>query len=79
VALCPGVHRIDPPVFHLTSGRATFASALSGLPVVILTTTGGKSGRPRTIPLIVVPDRDGVAPRRAPAYGDVRAGGGLTQ
>ncbi len=55
------LHRVDRPVFRLTSGRATFASALSGLPVVMLTTTGAKSGRPRTIPLIGVPDGDGVA------------------
>jgi F420H(2)-dependent quinone reductase len=55
------LHRIDRPVFRLTNGRATFASALSGLPVVMLTTKGAKSGRHRTIPLIGAPDGDGVA------------------
>jgi hypothetical protein len=39
------LHRIDRPVFRLTSGRATFASALSGLPVVMLTTIASTTGR----------------------------------
>lgn len=44
---------LDRLVLRLTRGRATATSLLSGLPVVLLTTTGAKSGRPRTTPLIV--------------------------
>jgi deazaflavin-dependent oxidoreductase (nitroreductase family) len=49
------LHHIDRPVFGLTRGRRTFTSLLSGLPVVMLTTTGARSGRPRTVPLIGIP------------------------
>jgi deazaflavin-dependent oxidoreductase (nitroreductase family) len=54
-------HRIDRPVYRLTKGRHTFASLISGLPVVMLTTTGAKSGQPRTVPLLGIPDGPGVA------------------
>jgi deazaflavin-dependent oxidoreductase (nitroreductase family) len=53
--------RIDRPVYTLTRGRATFASLMSGLPVVQLTTTGASSGRPRTVPVLGVPTADGLA------------------
>ncbi|HET9103357.1 MAG TPA: nitroreductase/quinone reductase family protein [Solirubrobacteraceae bacterium] len=55
------LHHIDRPVFRLTRGRHTVASLLSGIPVVMLTTTGAKSGRPRSVPLLGVPDGDTVA------------------
>ena len=55
------LHHIDRPVYRLTRGRTTFASALSGLPVVMLTTTGARSGRRRTVPLLGLPVEDGVA------------------
>ena len=55
------LHRIDGPVFRMTRGRATVASLLSGLPVVMLTSTGAKTGQPRTVPLLGIPDGDGVA------------------
>jgi hypothetical protein len=44
--------RIDAPVYRFPGGRATFASLASGLPVVMLTTTGTRSGRPRTVPVL---------------------------
>jgi deazaflavin-dependent oxidoreductase (nitroreductase family) len=50
------LHHIDSPVFRLTKGRHTFASLVSGLPVVMLTTTGAKSGERRTLPLLGFPD-----------------------
>ena len=53
--------RIDAPVYRLTGGRATFASLASGLPVVMLTTTGARSGRPRTVPVLGLPTPDGLA------------------
>ncbi|HWE11248.1 MAG TPA: nitroreductase family deazaflavin-dependent oxidoreductase [Solirubrobacteraceae bacterium] len=55
------LHRIDRPVHRLTGGRYTFASLVSGIPVVMLTTRGAKSGRPRTTPVLGIPTTDGVA------------------
>ena len=54
-------HRIDRPVFRLTRGRHTFASLLSGLPVVMLTTTGARTGKRRTVPVLGLPTADGLA------------------
>ncbi len=44
--------RIDQYVYGLTGGRTTASSWLSGLPVIMLTTIGAKSGQRRTIPLL---------------------------
>jgi deazaflavin-dependent oxidoreductase (nitroreductase family) len=52
---------IDRPVHRLTRGRHTFASLISGLPVVMLTTTGAKSGQQRTVPVLGIPTSDGLA------------------
>jgi deazaflavin-dependent oxidoreductase (nitroreductase family) len=54
------MHHVDRPVFRLTGGRHTFASLVSGLPVVMLTTTGARSGRPRTVPVLGLPTADGL-------------------
>ena len=53
--------RLDRPVYRFTRGRHTFASLVSGLPVVMLTTTGKRSGRPRTVPLLGLPTPRGMA------------------
>ena len=55
------LRRLDGPVHRLTSGRHTAASLLSGLPVVQLTTTGARTGRPRTVPVLGVPVPGGLA------------------
>ncbi len=55
------LHRVDRPLFRLTRGRATFASLVSGLPVVMLTTTGARTGKPRTVPVLGLPTADGLA------------------
>jgi deazaflavin-dependent oxidoreductase (nitroreductase family) len=67
--------RIDEPVYRLTRGRHTFASLVSGLPVILLTTTGARSGLPRTVPVVGLPTADGLAviasnwgQRRHPAW-----------
>jgi deazaflavin-dependent oxidoreductase (nitroreductase family) len=52
------LHHIDRAVYRLTRGRATFVSWVAGLPVVMLTTTGAKSGRRCTLPLVALPDDD---------------------
>jgi deazaflavin-dependent oxidoreductase (nitroreductase family) len=55
------LHRVDRPVHRLTRGRATFGSLVSGLPVVMLTTTGARTGKPRTVPVLGLPTDDGLA------------------
>jgi deazaflavin-dependent oxidoreductase (nitroreductase family) len=50
------LHHLDRAVFRLTRGRATFASVVTGLPIVMLTTTGAKSGRRHTLPLVALPE-----------------------
>ncbi len=54
-------HRIDRPMFRLTRGRHTLASLVSGIPVVMLTTVGARSGRPRTVPVLGLPEEHGIA------------------
>jgi deazaflavin-dependent oxidoreductase (nitroreductase family) len=55
------LHRIDRPVHRITGGRATAGSLVSGLPVVMLTTTGARTGRSRTVPVLGLPTADGLA------------------
>jgi deazaflavin-dependent oxidoreductase (nitroreductase family) len=55
------LHHIDRPIAKITRGRHTLVSLMSGLPVVSLTTTGAKSGLPRTVPLVALPVDDGLA------------------
>jgi deazaflavin-dependent oxidoreductase (nitroreductase family) len=50
------LHRIDKPLLQLTNNRTSFTSILAGLPVIVLTTTGSKSGLPRTTPLVALAD-----------------------
>jgi deazaflavin-dependent oxidoreductase (nitroreductase family) len=57
----PLLHRLDGSVFRATRGKHTLSSLASGLPVVFLTTTGARSGRPRTVPLLGVPTSEGLA------------------
>jgi deazaflavin-dependent oxidoreductase (nitroreductase family) len=52
------LHHMDHAVYRLTRRRATFASWVAGLPIVMLTTTGRKSGRRCTSPLVALPDGD---------------------
>jgi deazaflavin-dependent oxidoreductase (nitroreductase family) len=55
------LHRIDRPVYKLTGGRHTFANLASGLPVVMLTTTGARTGVQRGVPVLGLPTADGLA------------------
>lgn len=55
------LHHIDRPIHRLTRGRYTFASLVAGIPVVMLTTTGAKSGQPRTVPVLGIPAEDRLA------------------
>jgi deazaflavin-dependent oxidoreductase (nitroreductase family) len=51
--------RIQQPLDHLvyrtTGGRATLSSWLSGLPVIMLTVTGARTGQRRTVPVVAIP------------------------
>lgn len=49
-------HHIDRAFLKLTRNKTTLASILTGLPVVILTSIGAKSGLPRKVPLLYVED-----------------------
>ena len=55
------LHRIDRSVFRITGGRRTATAVVSGLPVVMLTTTGARSGQPRTVPVLGFPIGDDLA------------------
>jgi deazaflavin-dependent oxidoreductase (nitroreductase family) len=50
------LHRIDHVVFRASRGRTTFSTVTSGLPVVMLTTTGARTGQPRTMPVLAFQD-----------------------
>jgi deazaflavin-dependent oxidoreductase (nitroreductase family) len=49
---------IDRTVFRLSRGRATLSAWISGLPVIMMTTTGARTGQPRTLPVLALPDGD---------------------
>jgi deazaflavin-dependent oxidoreductase (nitroreductase family) len=55
------LHRLDRIVFRLSGGRRTLTAALSGLPVIMLTTTGARTGLPRTVPVLGFPIQADVA------------------
>jgi deazaflavin-dependent oxidoreductase (nitroreductase family) len=55
------LHRIDRFVFRITGGRRTATAVLSGLPVVLVTTTGARTGLPRTVPVLGFPIGDDLA------------------
>ena len=50
------VPRLDRLVHRLTGGRTTMSAGM--VPTVVLTTTGSRSGEPRTVPLACVPEGD---------------------
>ena len=66
---------LDRPVHRLSGGRFTLGSLVAGIPVVMLTTTGARSGEPRTAPVLGIPVEGGLAiiasnfgQRRHPAW-----------
>ncbi len=52
---------LDRACNKVTGGRTSMPQLLAGLPVMFVTTTGRKSGQPRTTPLISVPSGDTLA------------------
>jgi deazaflavin-dependent oxidoreductase (nitroreductase family) len=54
------LHHADRAVYRWSGGRTTLAAVLSGLPVVMLTTSGARTGRPTTTPLLAVVEGDAI-------------------
>src|SRR5689334_4718441 len=48
-------HHLDRLLLARTHGRTALATLLAGLPIITVTTTGAKSGRPRALPLLGIP------------------------
>ncbi|MDX2382348.1 MAG: nitroreductase family deazaflavin-dependent oxidoreductase [Acidimicrobiia bacterium] len=46
---------VDRLLFDKSKGRITVPGLMAGLPVIMVTTTGAKSGKPRTSPLLGLP------------------------
>jgi deazaflavin-dependent oxidoreductase (nitroreductase family) len=57
----PTAHHLDRLISRPTGGKRSFAGMMGGVPAVILTTTGAKSGAPRTVAVLGVRHPDGVA------------------
>src|SRR4026208_703435 len=49
---------IDPAVSRISGRRMTFVRLVSGLPVLLLTTTGARTGAKRTQPLLYLREGD---------------------
>ena len=52
---------MDRWLYRRSGGRVTVPGIMAGLPVAMLTTTGARSGEPRTMPLLGVPMGDSLA------------------
>jgi deazaflavin-dependent oxidoreductase (nitroreductase family) len=50
------LYRIDRPLYRWSRGRFTIPDLATGVPVIMLTTTGAKSGLARTMPVAGIPD-----------------------
>jgi deazaflavin-dependent oxidoreductase (nitroreductase family) len=48
------LHPIDKAILKLSKNQSSLTSIISGIPVIVLTTTGAKSGKLRTVPLLGV-------------------------
>jgi len=51
------LHHLDKIVLKLSGGHMTLTSLVARLPVVMVTTIGAKSGKPRTSPLLCIRDK----------------------
>ncbi|OBH34988.1 nitroreductase [Mycobacterium sp. E342] len=59
--LRPTAHHLDRVITRVSGGRTSFAGLATGIPVVMLTTTGARSGEPRTVAVYGIPHPDGLA------------------
>jgi deazaflavin-dependent oxidoreductase (nitroreductase family) len=58
--LRPTARHLDRLITKVTGGRSSFAGITTGIPAVVLTTTGAKSGEPRTVAVYGIPHPDGL-------------------
>ncbi len=58
--IAPWIHQLDKAVSKLTKGKYTVSEIL-GWNIIQLTTTGAKSGKPRTMPLVGLFDAEKIA------------------
>jgi len=49
------MHHLDRLALRLSSGRFTLSTLLTGLEILTLTTTGARTGRAYTVPLVAIP------------------------
>jgi|TARA_B100000809_G_scaffold41304_1_gene35989 deazaflavin-dependent oxidoreductase (nitroreductase family) len=49
------LYQPDKVLFKATGGRLTIPTLVAGLPVIMVTTTGAKTGKRRTMPLLGIP------------------------
>ena len=54
------MYPMDRVLYRMSGGRITLPGILAGLPVIMLTTTGARSGKPRTMPLLGIPMGEGL-------------------
>ncbi len=57
--LAHGLRRVDRFIIRISRGATSLTSILAGVPVVMVTTTGARSGKQRTSPLLPVYDPAG--------------------
>jgi len=49
------LYLLDKPLYRISRGQLTVPGVMAGLPVIMLTTTGARSGKARATPLVGVP------------------------
>lgn len=54
-AMSKFLHRLDRSLMSSTGGRRSLAALATGIPTVLLTTVGARSGLPRSSPLVPIP------------------------
>jgi deazaflavin-dependent oxidoreductase (nitroreductase family) len=54
------LHRMDGAVLKWSNGEKSLTTMFTGLPVVVLTTTGARSGKTRNVPLAGYPDGENI-------------------
>ena len=57
----PTAHHLDQVAGKLTGGKRSFAGIVMGVPAVMLTTIGAKSGETRTVAVFGIPHPEGLA------------------
>lgn len=50
------LHHVDPFLLRISGGAVSLPQVLAGLPTVLLTTTGAKTGKRRTVPVLGLDD-----------------------